>query len=381
MRVAIIGYSQTKFEYDVEMTREEMVFKTAKDAIESAGLTREDIGTVISASTDFLDGRTISNCMLIGATGAYLKDETKAEEDGMYAVLYACQRILAGIHDVALVVAHTHSWIFNPHQVSVYMLDPLFDRQNDLLNDITLAALQAKAYMKRSNATEDDLALVSVKNLKNASNNPYALRKMPDATIEDVLKSKIYANPIRELMVAPPCDGAAAVVVASEDFAKKYCENPVWIEGIGNSCDAYLRDRDLSRLVSLEIASRKAYDMAGISDPYREIDVFEVTERFSHQELMIYEELGICGDGRGANFIRMGITDFYGDCPVNPSGGALSGDAICATGLVRLIEVVKQIVGEAENQIDGVQRGLAHAQWGLCAQKNLVFILGGDYEA
>ncbi len=376
MRVAVVGYAQTRLEWDVDKTREETVFEVVKAALENAGISREDVDTVISASSDFLDGRTISNCMLIGATAAYLKDESKAEEDGMYAVLYAMQRILAGVHDVALAVAHTHSWTFNPHQVSVYMLDPLFDRHNDLLNDITLAALQAKMFMKRGNVDAEHMAMVAAKNIRNAASNPFAFRKMPDVTVDEILNSKIYAEPVRELMIAPPCDGAAAVVLASERVAKRF-DQPVWIEGVGNCSDAYVRDRDLSRLTSLQIAARRAYQMAGITDPYREVDVVEVTERFAHQELMAYEALGLCREGKAANLIEMGITEVYGDVPVNPSGGALSGDAICATGLIRLIEAVKQIRGEADNQVDAL-RAVAASQWGLCAQKSIVFVLGGE---
>lgn len=378
MKVAIIGYAISNLEWDVEKTREEHVFEVAKSAIEDAGIEREDVCTVVSASTDFLDGRTISNCMLIGATGAYLKDESKAEEDGMYAALYAAQRIMAGVHEIALAVSHTHSWIFNPHQVSHYMLEPWFDRQNDLLNEITLGALQARMYMNNYGADELDLAEISVKNLRNAANVPYAFRKLHDVTAEEVLEAEMYSDPLTELMISPPCDGAAAVILASEEVAKEICPNPVWIKGIGNACDNYLRDRDLTRLNSLEIAARRAYRMAGIEEPFREVDVAEISERFAHQELMAYEALGFCREGKGRVLIEEGMTEVYGDVPVNPSGGALAGDPICATGMIRLIEAAKQIRGEAENQVEDCRTALAHAQWGLLAQKNLVFILGDE---
>ncbi len=378
MRIAIVGYAMSKLEQDIEKTREEAVFEVARAALQSTGITREEVDTVISASTDFLDGRTISNCMLIGASGAYLKDESKVEEDGMFAVLYAAQRIMSGIHDIALVVAHTHSWIFNPIQVTRYMLEPWFDRQNDLLNEVTLAALQAKMYMEKSGANDLNFAEVCVKNLRNAVKVPYTFRKFNDVTVEEVLESRIFSDPLTEFMIAPPCDGAAAVVVASEKAVKNMCNDPVWIKGIGNACDNYLRDRDMARLGSLEIAAKSAYKMAEIDDPVRQIDVAEITERFAHQELMAYEALGFCREGKGKVLIEEGITEVYGEIPVNPSGGALAGDPICATGLIRLIEAAKQIRGEAENQVDNCKVALAHAQWGLLAQKNIVFVLGDE---
>ena len=378
MRVAIAGYAVSRLEEDTERTREESVFEVAKSAMENAGIDREDVDTVISASTDFLDGRTISNCMLIGASGAYLKDESKAEEDGMFAALYAAQRILSGTHNIALAVSHTHSWIFNPHQISQYMLEPWFDRQNDLLNEVTLAALQARMYMEKYGASELELAEVCVKNLRNAVKVPYAFRKFSDITVEEVLESRLFSDPLTEMMIAPPCDGAAAVVLVSEEVAKDICSNPVWIKGVGNACDYYLRDRNLAKLNSLEIAAKRAYNMAGIEEPFREIDVAEVSERFAHQELMIYEALGFCREGKGRVLVEEGMTEIYGDLPVNPSGGALAGDPVCATGMIRLIEAAKQIRGEAENQVEDCRTALAHAQWGLCAQKNLVFILGDE---
>ncbi|MEM2177139.1 MAG: thiolase family protein [Archaeoglobaceae archaeon] len=377
MRVAIVGYSCLPLSKDVEMTREESVFYTAKSALKNAGLERSEIDTVISASSDFYDGRTISNCMLIGALGAYLKDESKSEEDGLFAVIYAMQRILAGNHKTALVTAHTHSSIFNPHQVSFYMLDPLLDRQNELLNDITLAAIQARSYMKRHNVSEEDLAYVSYKNLRNGSRNPNTYLRMPDVDLEEILSSKIFAEPLRELMIAPCCDGVASVVLAREDVAYEITDNPVWIEGVGVAVDNYFRDRDIATMKSLQMACKQAYKMAGISN-YSELDFAEVSERFSHQELMIYEAIGIAREGKGKSLVNNGVTWQDGEFPVNVSGGVLCGDAICATGLYRLIEAVKQIRGEAENQLDKARRALVHSQWGLLAQKNAVLILGGE---
>lgn len=378
MRVAIVGYSSLPMSKDMELTREESVFLSTKMALESCNLTRSEIDTVVSASSDFFDGRTISNSMLIGALGAYLKDESKSEEDGLMAVVYAMQRILSGSHQIALVTAHTHSSTFNPHQISCYMLDLLFDRQNEFLNDIVLSALQARTYMRKYDVLEEDIAYVAYKNLRNASKNPNSVLKMPDVSIEEILASRLYAEPIRELMIAPTCDGVASVVLASEKVAYEITDNPIWIEGVGVSVGNYFRDCDLSKLESLEKAARRAYAMAGISEPYQEIDFAEVTERFSHQELMIYEAIGIAREGKGKNLLDNGATWVDGDFPVNPSGGALGGDAMCATGLYRLVEAVKQIRGEAENQISGAKRALVHSQWGLVAQKNVVLIVGGE---
>ncbi len=378
-RVAIVGYAQSRHQGDMQMTREDMVFEVCKAALRNAGILREEVDTVVTASTDYLDGRTISNVFLSMAVGAYLKDESKVEEDGSFAALYAMMRILSGAHEVAVVEAHTQASTFNPHQVSFYTLDPLFDRQVGVMNDVAAAALQARMYMDRFGATEEDLALVAVKNLGNAAYNPNAQRKMAGLSVEEVMASKLFYDPVRELTMAPISDGACALVLASEKRAREITDRPVWIQGVGFCHDAYLRDRDLSELGSLQIAAQKAYAMAGVKEPMAELDFAEVTERYAHEELMIYEALGLCDKGRGKGLVRSGVTEAGGEFPVNPSGGALGADPICATGLIRLVEAVKQIRGEADGyQVEGVGRAVAHGQFGICAQKNAVFVLGGE---
>ena len=378
-KVAIIGYAQSHHQYDMQKTREDMVFEVANAALKNAGILREDVGTVVTASTDYLDGRTISNVFLSMAVGAMLKDESKVEEDGAFALHYAMMRLQSGAHDIALVEAHTQASTFNPHQVSFYTLDPLFDRQIGVLNDAAMAGLQARMYMEANGVSEEEVALVAVKNLANAAHNPNAHRRMPDVTVEEVLNSKLLYDPIRELTMSPISDGAGAVVLAVEEKAREITDRPVWIEGVGSCADAYIRDRRLTSLDSLKKAAARAYQMAGIKDPFTELDLAEVTERYAHEELMIYEALGLCREGKGKSLMENGVTGFDGEFPVNPSGGALAADPICATGLIRIIEAAKQIRGEAEGyQVPGVKRALAHGQFGMCAQKNAVLILGGE---
>jgi acetyl-CoA C-acetyltransferase len=378
-RVAIVGYAQSHHQHNMQKTREDMVFEVCKEALHNAGILREELDTIVTASTDFLDGRTISSVFLSMAVGAFMKDESKVEEDGTFALYYALMKILAGSHDVALVEAHTQGSTLNPHQVTCFTLDPLFDRQIGVLNDIAGAALQARVYMNKNNVSEKHLAMVAVKNITNAAKNPWAHRKMPDLTAKEVMSSKVFCEPIRELMMSPVSDGACAVILASEEKARKITDKPVWIEGVGICQDPYLRDRNIEKLDSLQRAAGTAYKMAGIKDPSSELDVAEISEKFAHEELMIYEALGLCKEGQGKNLIEKGTTRRDGSMPVNPSGGALGADPICATGLVRVIEAAKQIRCEAgKYQVPGVCRALAHGQFGICAQKNTVFILGGQ---
>jgi acetyl-CoA C-acetyltransferase len=317
----------------------------------------------------------------VGPLGAYMKDESKVEMDGAFAAFYAYARILSGIHDVAVVAGESMASCYPPYLPGVWTLDPTFDRPNGFLNEISAAAIQAGSYMREYGVSEERVAGVSVKNLRNASLNPLALRKMPDVDVDDVMASKMLYSPIRELNSYPLTDGACAVLMAEEKKAKLITENPVWIEAIGNSSDSYyLGDRNLAGCDSLRTAANAAYGMAGIKDPSRELDVVELHENYSHEELIFYEALGLCGEGGGAKLLEDGTTGMDGDLPVNPSGGALSANPLCATGLIRIAEAAMQIRGEAgEHQLKGdVRTALAHGQNGLCAQQNMVFILRGE---
>ncbi len=378
-KVAIIGYAQSHHQSDLPKTREDLVFDVVKEALKKADILREDLGTVVTSSTDFLDGRTISNVFLSMAVGAFLKDESKVEEDGTNALFYAMMKLMAGAYEIALVEAHTIGWTFNPHQVAYYAMDPLVERQIGLLNDISAGALQARMYMDKFGVSREDLARVSVKNLTNAASNPFADRRLPEIGIPEVLNSKMYYDPLTELMISPVSDGCAVVILASEEKAKQVCEKPVWIQGAATFQDDYIRDRNLLGLDSLKKSAQAAYHMAGISDPFNELNLAEVSEKYAHEELMIYEALGLCREGKGKMLLEKGITSKCGEFPVNPSGGALGADPVCATGLIRVVEAVRQIRGEADgHQVPGVKRALAHGQFGPCAQKNTVIILGGE---
>ena len=378
-KVAVVGYAQTRYEPDSDASREILVLEAAEGALKSAGITRDDIDTVITANNDYLDGRTISNMRLVEPGGAWLKDESKVEMDGAYAALYAMMRILSGDHEVALVIGVSQASVYATYIPGIMTLDPTFDRERGLLNEVSAAALQARAYMQAYGITEEQIAEVSVKNLRNAALNPLALRRKPDLTVDEVLGSRMLYSPVRELNAFPPSDGACGVVLASADKALGITDNPAWIRGVGFSHDSYLTERPLHELESLKLAADSAYAMAGITDPKGGIDLAEIHENFSHEELMAYEALGFCGQGKGGELMQSGATRIEGELPVNPSGGSLSANAACAVGLARIAEAAMQVRGDAEErQVQGVTTALAHGQTGFCAQENIVFILGGE---
>ena len=377
-RVAIVATAQSTYECPKDSSREMMVFDVVHELLRKAGITKRDVDTIISAQNDYLEGRTISNMRTVGPLGAYLKDESKVEMDGAWALLYAYARVLSGNHDIALVAGESMASCYPPYLPATWALDPTFDRPLGLLNELSAAALQAGYYIQAGGASEEQIAGVAAKNLDNASRNPYALRRMPGVTAADVISSKVLYSPIHELEAFPLTDGCCALLLACEEKAKEMTDRPVWLAGVGSSSDTYfLGDRDLAASPSLEQAAAAAYKTAGIKDPAKEIDLCELSENFAHEELIFYEALGLCPKGKGGEYLESGATHMQGSLPVNPSGGALAANPVCATGLARAAEVALQLRGEAgEHQLpQPVNTALAHGQNGLCAQHNIVFIL------
>ena len=376
-RAAVIGVGQTKYERKKEGIFAELVYEATTKALDDAGMKIEDIDNVVTISNDFWDGRTISCMAIADAAGCYGKDGTTVECDGAFGAFYGLMRTLSG-YDTTLVVAHSKVSEGNARTISNAAFDPLYDRILGL-DAVSSSALQARAYMKRFGITEEQCALVSVKNHKNAKNNPYAQLPL-DIAVDDVMKSPKLADPIKLLDASPISDGACAVIFAIEEKAKKWAKKPVWVKGVAHCTDAYhLGERDLTYSEALERAAQKAYQMAGITNAFRQIDVAEAYDAFSYMELMWYEALGFCGKGEGGKLIESGKTNMGGELPVNPSGGVLSAHSVLVAGLARIAEAVLQLRAEAgKRQVPGAKIALAHGINGICAQQHCVWILGSE---
>jgi len=379
-RVAIVGVAQTKFSprrQDVNYA--ELAYEVIEQVLRDTGLAIErDIDNSISCSHDIWDGQTISNIGITDVIGGHLRNEEKTAMDGSTAVYYGAIGILSGEFECTLLLAHTKMSQTNRNIVNNVAFDPIYTR---LLGfDYTsAAALQARRFMHRRGITREQMARVVVKNLKNAIQNPLVHNK-GDFTVEDVLASSVVADPLRKMDIAPDADGAVAVVIAGEERAKKITDTPVWIKGLGTCYDAhYLGDRDLAECMALRKAAERAYKMAGITDPQKQIDLIELGEEFSYQELLWLEGLGVCDPGKSGEVIDLGITNVDGDLPVNPSGGLLSGIPVNVMGLNRVAEAALQIMGRANgHQVGDVKTALAQGHSGFCGQHHCVIVLGRE---
>lgn len=375
-RAAIIGVGMTKIEAAKNReTFADMAWEAVNKALKDAGMSIDDIDNVITTSSDFWDGRTIS-CMAVGdASGAADKNTSCVEGDGTYGAFYGYTRALSGSYKTTLVTGHSKGSQCISSLITNAAFDPIYERGLGM-DMITACAMQANAYMHRTGVTAEDMARVSVKNHGNAFKNPMAQLPM-NITVQDVIASEMIADPLHKLDCSPVSDGCCAVIIAHESVATKFRQKPVWIRGLSFCTDRFFfGDRDLARSRSLAEAAKTAYKMAGIRDPKQEIDIVELYDAFTYQELLWIEEMGLADYGGAARRLKAGEFNLDGPLPVNPSGGLMAGHPVIAAGLYRIAEVVMQLRGDAgEHQVRKAKTGLAHGVNGLCGQSHCVWIL------
>ena len=378
MKVGIVAVAQISGD-DSKDNFYDQAYQVTKEILDKAGLERDELGTVVSAASDvFHGGISCANAYYWEAVGSFLKNGTRQDGESLFALFYAAMRILSGHYDTALAIALCKG-SENPQDDTLthFFTDPFYQRPLGL-NETQAAALQMSQYMDRYGISREQCAKVAVKNLGNALYNPNAQRR-GRYTVSDILNSEETVYPLTALQCAPKSEGMVAVLLASEEKAKKLTKKPVWIKGYGCSLDTfYLGDRDLLK-GQLKKAATRAYKMAGITDPSKQIDLAEITEPYAFQELLWYEDFGFSYEGEGVKLIDSMETGIDGRLPVNPSGGALANNPYVSRGLQRVVEATLQIRRQAgERQVDKkVNTALAHGTHGFAGQCHVVVILEG----
>jgi acetyl-CoA C-acetyltransferase len=289
---------------------------------------------------------------------------------GQAALRYAWLAIAAGQLDVALVLGVEKMNLGDDHvpetQASMTnVLDREFDGVNGL-NAPSFFSMFAQRHMHEYGTTHEQLARVSVKNKNHAANNPYA-QFQTEVDVDDVLESYPVAPPLCLLDCSGITDGAAGLLLVSEEKARELTDTAAYVTGSGQSCMA---GNSINNLPSFSgwpqatQAAEEAYDQAGIDDPVDELDVAEIHDCFSISEIIEYEDLGWVEKGEGGQFAEDGRGELDGDIAVNPRGGLLGcGHPLGATGVSQALEIYKQFTGEVESarQVpDSPETGLIH---------------------
>ncbi len=383
-RVAVVGAGITKFIRRARETSDELAWGATRMALESAGLRLTDIDCVTHGTApDAFDGLHMKAEFLSSGSGGYKKPYMRnyvGGGTGVYAPIHGWYHVASGLFDTCLVVCEEKMSTCQPHPQGAFLT--IFDHTTERAlgpNLLWIFALEMNRYMSRHGISLEEIAAVSVKNKRNALDHPSA-QLGAELTVKQVLASEVMAWPVHRLMVSPTSDGAAAVILASEERARRITDKPVWIEGVGWNLDtAYWTNRDLYYPQYVENAARMAYGMAGIKDPRKEIHLAEPYDPFAYKELHHLEGLMLADKGQAPRLLAEGFFDrATGRIPSCPSGGLLGvGNPIAAAGLMKICELYWQLRGEAgRRQVRGEpRRGVAQA-WGDLMQVGTVVVMG-----
>ena len=381
-RVAVIGAGMTKFRRRLLETGRELSFEASRMALDSAGMEIKDVESVVlGTAPDAFDGIHMKGEYLMDGAGGTNKPYSRVYVGGgtgVFVPVAGWWHVASGLFDTCLVVGEEKMSPLHPHPQ--YAFWSIFDHTLERPLGVTLLwifALEMRRYMAVHKVSEEDIALVSVKNKGNAMDHPCA--QLPARiTVDDVMKSEPICLPVKRLDVSPSSDGAAALMLVSEDVARKYTDDPVWIDGVGWNVDSqYWTNRDLYYPSYVETAARMAYRMAKIDNPRKQIDFAEVYDPFDYKELHHMEGVLLADKGEAPKLTREGVTQRDGDLPINPSGGLLGvGNPIAASGMMKSCELFWQLRGEAgKRQVKKeVNRGLAQA-WGDLMQVGTVITM------
>jgi len=369
-KVAVVGVGMTKFSGKQEKTCVELFAEAAMDAINEANLKPKDIQALFLGNVlgDFSEGQGQPQAFAADYIGASNIPANKYE--GACASASAAARdafmwVASGFYDIVLAGGtETAAKMGTPLATRTFAMGS--DSRYEYPSGITfpavfamLAHLYAKKYGIPLEKLKQQMAQVSVNSHYYGARNPKA-HFQKEITMDKVLDGFVVCQPLQLLDCCPFSDGGSAIVLASEEKAKKLTDKPVYVIGVGQASAGNLPSQKeyLPRIRSRELSAKQAYDMAGLSP--RDIDVCELHDCFSIATLIALESLGFFEYGKAGEAVEKGETKLGGKIPINISGGLKSkGHPIGATGTAQIYEIVKQLRGECgERQVEGAKIGM-----------------------
>ena len=382
-RVAVIGVGVTKFGLH-DRTSAELFAEAAREALADADVPASAVqaryyGNVVGGETEHQLHTGPQAASVLGISAVPTTRFETACASSHAAFRHGVMEIAAGVSDIILVGGAERVLNVSTAESTEYFAyasDAVWEQPLGLTFP-GVFALIARAHMEKYGTTEAQMAAVAVKNHRHGALNPKA-QFQKQITIEQVLKSAYVADPLKLYDCCPFSDGGAAVVLASEEVARKH-RKPIWVLGSAAASDwMLLGDKhDLSRVPATECAAAAAYRQAGIGPS--DVDVVELHDCFTIAEIVATEGLGLFEAGAGGRAAEKGLTGLGGEIPVNPSGGLKAkGHPIGATGAAQVAEIVTQLRGEAgPRQVEGASKGLTHTLGGNTATV-LVSLFGRD---
>lgn len=384
--VSIVGAGMTDFGELWEDSYRELAVRAGLKAVDDSDVKLDDIDSLYVGTMSpgqWIDQEHVGPLIAdyLGLKGVKTVRTESACASSSIAFHQAVKEIQSGTIDTALVLG-VEKMTDVSNSESITILSSGSDAEEETYHGITfpgLFALIARKHMKKYGTTREQLAKVAVKNHRNGANNPHAhyQRKIK---VEDVLESQLIADPLRLYDCSPVSDGASAVIVTNNEKAEKFTDLPIEVTGMGSSTDTMaLHDRkDITKTQVTIDSSKQAYKMSGLKP--EDIDVAELHDCFTINEIIAYEDLGFTEKGKGGKLIEEGQTEIGGKIPVNTSGGLKAkGHPVGATGVSQLIELFRQLREERDKrQVGGAEVGLAHNVGGSASSGTITILKRSD---
>ena len=356
----IIGVGMTPFGKFLDKSLADLAQVAVWNAIHDANIPPKDIeaayvGNSLGGTITGQEG--IKGQVVLEQSGLYngipIVNVENACASGSTALRGAWMEVALGIHDVVLALGVEKLYCEDTARSVKAMTAsaPLLGRMG--LQFTCVYAMEVRDYMERFGVTVEQIAKVVVKNSHNGSLNPNAQHRKP-LSVEDVLNSRMVADPLTLYMCSSMADGAAAAIICSSDIANRYTGKPlvhIAVSALRSGQTTYPQKRPDEFDPITRLTAEDAYEFAGIGP--EDINVAELHDAMAPAELLACDDLGLCVRGEAARLLESGRTAINGDIPVNPSGGlAAKGHPIAATGLAQVAEIVWQLRGEAgERQV------------------------------
>ena len=405
-KVGIIGVGITPFKPRyIDKTYFELAYDATKLALEDANkngaeINHKDIqSAVYGIYNELFERQFMPDIFINSYLGLNDKPGVRVATGGAtggYTVRTAYAEVASGLSDLNLCLGVEKCADCYDEQTGASTPEVLnsIAYSTDMTYEYPMGVNAASSYVSMVNAhfeeygnpTEEQMALVSVKNHGNAMNNPKAQSPMK-ITVDDVLNSRIICYPFKLLDCCLYSEASAALILASEEKVKELkVENPIWITGVGAAnADCFIGNReDMGRLYSNIHAAKAAYIMAGLEYEKikSQIDLAELHDAFSGQEVISYEELGFVSFGEGGKWIESGGPLMDGEVPCNPSGGLIGcGHAVGATGIMSTGEAALQLREDAgKHQVKTIENGraISHSIGGPGAAYAVIIVMENE---
>ncbi|MFX1402799.1 MAG: acetyl-CoA acetyltransferase [Promethearchaeota archaeon] len=386
-KVAIIGIGHTKFGVLKNKDLLDLLCDASLEALEDSNTTEKDfdsvyVGAMCPGELNHITGISsalVDRISLLPAAADHIEN---GPASGGSAVKAGFQAIASGMSELVLVVGGEKMTHIDIPGYITSVVATITHQQAERIHGVSLpslAGLLTRSYLEKYNAKLEWISDIAVKNHKNGALNPIAhfQRSIEDFMNSAIQKGKgswssIYefladesvnpmiSDPLRRFHTCPISDGSAAVVLCNASFAKKYCDTPVLISGVGQATatHAVIEREDITTLKALRLCSEQAYKMAKKTPS--DIDVAELHDAFEILEAVQSEDIGFFKKGEGAKAAHEGLTEIGGKIPINPSGGLKArGHPLGATGVAQVVELVWQLRGEAgKRQVNGAKTGI-----------------------